>query len=245
MLPRFFAPEAGQAPSIVALPDDEAAHLARVLRLGAGDHVRVFDGRGGEWLATVAEVRRARVTVRIGERVETPREPAVAISLAVAVLKADHMDAVVRDAVMLGVSAVVPLLSERVDVSARQIERGGRLARWQRIAVSSAKQCGRAVVPPIHPPQEVAALLAAAPAGVRVTLVEPGADGRSAISIQQLPRSETVELLVGPEGGWTRAELDLAASRRSMLLTLGSQTLRAVSAPIVAISAIRAVWDDL
>jgi 16S rRNA (uracil1498-N3)-methyltransferase len=90
----------------------------------------------------------------------------------------------------------------------------------------------------------MAALLAAAPAGMRITLVEPGADGRSGRSIQRLPRSEAVELLVGPEGGWTSAELELAASQRSMLLTLGSQTLRAVSAPLVAISALRAVWDD-
>ena len=244
MLPRFFAPDAGQSPATVALPDEEAAHLARVLRLRAGDAVRVFDGQGREWQATVAEVRRGHASVRLGEAVAPAREPGVAITLAAAVLKADHMDDVIRDAVMLGVASIVPLLTGHGEVSAGTIERGGRVARWQRIAVASAKQCGRAVVPRVHDAKTLADALAPPASGRRLVLVEPSASGDAGVPLQQVPHATSVALFVGPEGGWTPDELRLAAESGGMLVTLGAQTLRAVSAPIVAISAIRAVWGD-
>jgi 16S rRNA (uracil1498-N3)-methyltransferase len=227
------------------LPEEEAAHLARVLRLRSGDAVRVFDGRGHEWQATVAEVGRGRASVQLGDPVASGREPGVAVTLAAAVLKADHMDAVIRDAVMLGVRAVVPLLTEHTEVTASTIARGARIARWQRIAIASAKQCGRAVVPPVHDAMPIAAVLASPPIGIRVVLVEPAAAGETRLPLHQVPRSEAVELVVGPEGGWSPAELHRAAESGGMLVTLGAQTIRAVSAPLVAISALRAVWGDL
>src|SRR6187401_2132489 len=109
MTPRFHAPDARARGDVVALPDDEASHLARVLRLTAGDAVRAFDGRGLEFDAVVTLAERGGASVRLGE----PRTPApelrVAMTLVQAVLKGEKMDEVVRDAVMLGVSAIQPL----------------------------------------------------------------------------------------------------------------------------------------
>jgi 16S rRNA (uracil1498-N3)-methyltransferase len=245
VLPRFFAPDAAATSAVVALPGDEAAHLARVLRLRSGDAVRVFDGRGGEWEASVEEVGRGRASVRLATPIEPMREAGVSITVAAAVLKADHMDAVVRDAVMLGAVAVLPMLTDRTEVSARAIERGGRIERWRRIAIASAKQCGRAVVPAVYDAVTLAIALTSQAAVPRIMLIEPSASDARALSLGQLPRASAVQLFVGPEGGWTMEEQHLAASSGCMLVTLGAQTIRAVSAPLVAMSALRAVWEDL
>lgn len=216
-----------------------------MLRLGPGDPIRVFDGRGHEWEAAVEEVRRGEASVRLGAPIEPVREAGVSITLAAAVLKADHMDLVVRDAVMLGAAAILPLLTEHTEVTARVIDRGARIARWRRIAVASAKQCGRAVVPPVHEAMPIADALARPTIAARIMLTEPAASGVGTVSLNQVPRAAAVELLIGPEGGWTAGERQLAATSGCMLVTLGAQTIRAAAAPIVAITAVRAMWGDL
>src|SRR5215470_6415014 len=114
---RFFAPTLDVGDETVALPRDEAEHLVRVLRLGVGDTVAVFDGRGHEWTARVTSVVRRDVRVQLIARIEPAAEPAVHLTLAQAVLKGDKMDDIVRDAVMLGVAAVQPLVTARTEVT--------------------------------------------------------------------------------------------------------------------------------
>src|SRR5262245_57627751 len=106
---RFLAPDARATGALVALPADESAHLTRVLRLRSGDAVRVFDGRGREFDAVVEQAGKSGVHVRLGAAREAAAERRVAVTLAQAVLKGDKMDDVVRDAAMIGVSAVQPL----------------------------------------------------------------------------------------------------------------------------------------
>jgi 16S rRNA (uracil1498-N3)-methyltransferase len=212
-----------------------------VLRLVAGDRVRLFNGRGDEWDAEVSEASKPRVLVRLLERVTPAREPRLAITLAVAVLKGEKMDDVVRDAVMLGVIEIVPLITERTEVSAATLDRRARVARWQRIAVASAKQCGRAVVPVIGEPVPFETALARAEGAVM--LVEPAADA-PATRLEHLPALARVSLFVGPEGGWSGAEVDTACRSGAILLTLGALTLRADAMPIVALTALRVRLED-
>lgn len=169
-------------------------------------------------------------------------EPRVALTLAVAVLKGDKMDDVVRDAVMLGAAGVQPLLSRRTEISAAALARSGRVARWQRIAVSSAKQCGRAVVPPVAEPVTFDAVLTRP--GLKILLVEPER-GAGGIALSEVPDAEAATLIVGPEGGWTDDEIERARAAGCMLLTLGPRTLRADAVPIVAMTALRVRWGDL
>src|SRR5687768_8682609 len=117
----------------VTLPRDEAEHLTRVLRIGVGDTVSVFDGRGHEFLARVVGADRRDVRVQLLSRVEPPAESAVHLTLAQAVLKGDKMDDVVRDAVMLGVAAIQPIVTRRSEATVAALMRGARLDRWRRI----------------------------------------------------------------------------------------------------------------
>src|SRR3954468_11345900 len=124
--------------------------MTRVLRIGIGDTVAVFDGRGHEFLARVIAAERREARLQIVSRVEPPPEPAVPITLVQAVLKGDKMDDVVRDAVMLGVSAVQPIVTRRTEVTVAALVRTGRVDRWRRVALASVKQSRRAVLPEIR-----------------------------------------------------------------------------------------------
>ena len=245
---RFFAPGADREDVVVDLPDDEARHLTQVLRLGPGDAVRVFDGRGREHAAVVADAGRAGVRVRTRSAVAAPPEPGVRVMLGVALLKSRKVDAVVRDATMLGVRALQPLVTTRTDVPARRF--GAAAAeRWTRIAIASAKQCGRAFVPRIHPPVAFDRFLGDVSDGasLRIILVEPAAAGAAASPVRSLtaePRPASAVVVVGPEGGWTEAEVTKAARAGFRVTTLGRRTLRAEAVPPAALSVLHFVWQD-
>jgi 16S rRNA (uracil1498-N3)-methyltransferase len=240
---RFYAPSASVVGSEVELPEDEAQHAGRVLRLKAGDSVSVFNGHGAEFAATVASMTKSRVTVRLDARAEAKAELAVAFTLAQAVLKGDKMDDVVRDAVMLGYAAVQPIVTARSEVSLAALTRSDRHERWQRIAVSSAKQCGRAVVPAVASPVafEGPTSLAHLPSP-QFLLVEPGAsNATTAVSGVAPAAPAALTLIIGPEGGWTSEELQRCASHAHPL-RLGSLTLRADAAAVVAATALMTHW---
>jgi 16S rRNA (uracil1498-N3)-methyltransferase len=224
----------------ILLPVDEAEHLTRVLRLSIGDRVRVFDGRGAEYEAVVDGRDREGVRLMIGAPCRPAPEPRVAITLAQAVLKGDKMDEVVRDAVMIGVAAIQPLVTARTEITIAALTRSRRRERWERIAVSSAKQCGRAVVPRILEPQLFAAVHVPPPVFV---LAEPGLG--SGVPLRDLDTNipEQATLLVGPEGGWTADEVRVAAALGT-LVTLGGRTLRADAMALVALAAVFARWRE-
>ena len=210
-----------------------------MLRLSSGDRVRVFNGRGAEFEAVVDAADREGVRLTIGAaRVPAP-EPRVAITLAQAVLKGDKMDDVVRDAVMMGVAAIHPIVTARSEISLASLTRGRRRERWERIAVSSAKQCGRAVVPSIAEPSQFNEDF---PSPVFI-LVEPNTLAGVALADLEPTIPGHATLMIGPEGGWTADELEIAAGLGT-LVTLGQRTLRADAMALVALSAMFARWGE-
>ncbi len=244
---RFFAPALDPGDDTVVLPREEGEHLTRVLRLGVGDTIAVFDGRGHEWLARVVSAIRRDVRVQLLSRVDPAAEARVALTLAQAVLKTDKMDDVVRDAVMLGVAAIQPIVTRRTEVTVAALLRGARVERWRRVALASVKQSRRAVLPEVRMPLTLETLLDEPPPALRLMLVEPGAaaPAGSLSQIQEAPHPADALLLVGPEGGWTTEECAAAASRGVRLVTLGRRTLRADAVPVAAISVLQFLWLDL
>ncbi len=244
MRPRFYVPDLDATAARASLPDEEAEHLVRVLRLGIGAEVEVFDGRGGLWRAEVVEADKRSASVHAIERVTPAPEVAVPVVLVISVLKADKMDDVVRDAVMLGATGIVPVVSERSEISLSAVEKSGRVARWQRIAVSSAKQCGRAVVPVVAAAQTLVGYLAEPADGVRLLCVEPSA-GDDTRTVHAIPKPASAHVIVGPEGGWAPAERAAALAAGAVPMSLGGRTLRADAAPLVALTALFTTWEEL
>lgn len=240
-LPRFFAPDVPPPGGRLSLPPDEAHHARHVLRLAAGAEVALFDGKGREWTARIVGVTRAAVTVDVLAEAVPVAEPSVEVTLAVGLLKGDQMDAVVRDATMLGVSAVVPMATAHV-AAPRRGNRSQSAERWVRVAVASAKQCRRAVVPAIAPVTPLPDVIARDDFELKVMCVEPARAAAGPLAGLPAAPPATVLVLIGPEGGWSTAEVDLAAQCGARLIHLGPRTLRAEVAPVVALSALWATW---
>jgi 16S rRNA (uracil1498-N3)-methyltransferase len=243
---RFFAPALDPGDETVLLPRDEGEHLTRVLRLGAGDTVSVFDGRGHEFTARVTSAIRRDVRVQIVSRADPAAEPGVALTLAQAVLKGDKMDEVIRDAVMLGVFAIQPIVTRRSETTVAALMKGARLERWRRVALASVKQSRRAVLPEIRLPLMLDTALGEPAAAERLMLIEPGATAavEPIAVLQQAPAPTDATLFVGPEGGWAEDEWRSAAAHGVRLLSLGARTLRADAVPVAAISVLQFIWRD-
>lgn len=242
--PRFYVPALDAAAPELRIDGDEGRHLTRVLRLGAGASVRVFDGRGVEARAAIEHVDKSGARLRVLEVVAAAPEPRVEVTLVQAVLKGDGMDAVVRDATMMGVASIWPVLTARTVVTTKALGPDGAaaVARWRRVAVASAKQCGRARIPDIEPPRALSAVLREAPSPRSLMLVEPAAARSGAQDAIEGPAPSTVRLLVGPEGGWASEEVDAALSAGWTAWSIGALTLRADAAALVALGALSYAW---
>ena len=239
---RFFAPALAGLDAAVPLPDGEAAHLTRVLRLAAGDTVAVFDGRGAEYLARVERAGRGGAVVRPYERVAPAPAPAVALTVAPALLKGRKFDDVVRDATMVGAAAVQPLTTARTVPPPREA------GRWTRIAIASAKQCRRAFVPEVRPPRPLEWLLDRDRSALRLLLAEPAAAGDGAAGLRTLagePPPPSATLAVGPEGGWSAEEVEAAVAAGFRVVTFGRLTFRADAVVACAAAVLLYIWGDL
>ncbi len=239
MNPRFFCPDGLLPDSDMALPAAVAHHAERVLRLAAGDAVTLFDGRGGECVATLVAVGRQPLA-RLGPRLAVEREAPLAVTLVQALASGDKMDWIVQKAVELGAAAVQPVAAERSVLKLAGERAGKRVAHWQQIAVAACEQSGRNRVPAVGEIMPLAKYLAQDGSGARMILA-PGADG--ALAGKTRP-SGPLAILIGPEGGWSPAELELAARAGCAPLALGPRVLRTETAGLAALAAIQTLWGD-
>jgi 16S rRNA (uracil1498-N3)-methyltransferase len=238
---RFHAPALEPGDQTIALPDDEAQHLVRVLRIEKEREVLVFNGRGYQCRGRVELADKRGVVLQVvGPERSAPELP-IELTLAQAALKGDKTDDIVRDSVMLGVTAVQPLITRFIDVPAGPVAVARRVERWQRVAVSSVKQCGRSVVPEIRGPASLESALATAQ-GVSLLLVEPAIAVESGRRIEDVPRPDAATVFVGPEGGWAPDEIERAHDAGAILVSLGARTLRADAVAIVALSVLLYAW---
>jgi 16S rRNA (uracil1498-N3)-methyltransferase len=245
MLPRFLATDLQPDTGVAVLPPDESHHLTRVLRIAPGDEVAVFDGRGHEFRARVVKAGRESVRLALLAPIASVPDPAVALTLVQAVLKGEKMDGVVRDAAMMGVARIAPIVTTRTVV--KRASSAKLAARWQRIAIASAKQCRRATLAQIEPVRSLEAWLTSPRPAVSLFLGEPGAragDDTSMRALQARAMPASAAIIVGPEGGWTAAEREAAVNAGCVPVTLGALTLRADAVALAAIAALGVVWSD-
>jgi 16S rRNA (uracil1498-N3)-methyltransferase len=156
------------------------------------------------------------------------------------------MDDVIRDAVMLGAFAIQPIVTRRSETTVAALMKGARLERWRRVALASAKQSRRAVLPEIRMPLTLETALGEPAVALRLMMVEPGATANTErISVlQHAPVPEDAVVFVGPEGGWAAEELTVAQAHGVRLFSLGPRTLRADAVPIAAISVLQFLWGE-
>ena len=224
------------------LDGDAANHIARVLRLRQGDPLTLFDGRGGECAARVEEFRKGAVIVSVDEPSPVARESSLPITLAQGISRGERMDWVVQKATELGVTRIIPVLTERsvVRLDAKQAER--KRLHWQAIAVAACEQSGRDRIPGVDAPLTMAEFPGKADSRATRVLLSPA----GSLRVADLPRSEGgIVVLIGPEGGLTDAEQRAALAAGFVAVRLGPRVLRTETAAVAALTLLQYQFGDL
>ena len=239
-LSRIFTDQTLTPGGEVTLDKSASQHLLKVLRLKSGAELRLFNGLGGEYAATLLGESGKQAQVKVSEFYDADLESPLHIQLVIAISRGDRMDWVMQKATELGVAAIQPLFSERTEVQLK----GDRLARkqqhWQQIVISACEQCGRNTIPVVsnaiklndwHPD----------PANLNFVLHF----SEKSLQDYSKPAAQKIALLIGPEGGFTVTEIDRLISDGCKPLTLGPRVLRTETAPLAAISILQSFWGDL
>lgn len=236
--PRFFCPAELASGQSLTLPPEVFAHAVRALRLEAGSAITLFNGKGGEFAATLTSVSKSSAMAQVGEYSQVERESPLDIWLLQALVVGDKMDWLVQKAVELGVSAILPWQAERsvARLSGERVAK--RQAHWEGVVISACEQCGRNRLPPVHAPVSLAEAVREATARTLVHLTPES-------SLTALSVSKPLALVVGPEGGFTAAEASLLKTGGAVPLNLGPRVLRTETAGAAAIAALQARFGDL
>ena len=225
-LPRLFVDELLAEGLALTLDGAPANYLGAVLRLQPGAEVKLFDDRTGEWLATVAEAGKKRVTLAVGARLR-PRETVPDLWLVFAPLKRGRIDWLVEKATELGVARLVPAITERTIVDRLNLER------LRAHAVEAAEQCERTAIPILDPPRKLPSLLADWPGDRALVFADETGGAPMADAVARGPAA----ILIGPEGGFTEAErAAIRAIPQARPVSLGPRILRADTAALAAVS---------
>jgi 16S rRNA (uracil1498-N3)-methyltransferase len=235
---RFYISPENWNPGPLALAGSEAHHLRDVLRMRVGEKLVVFNGRGREAMAEIVDLRSEEVALRRLHEAKTPPLEC-RIVLGQAIPKGKNMELIVQKAVEIGAAEIVPIISDRTIVQVDSESAAQKQSKWKQIAIEAAKQCGQNWVPEVQAPRKLAELFSAPDESFDLQLIgslQPGAQHLKKIlaehSREHQYRPRSVLMLVGPEGDFTPAELELARRHGCRPMTLGPIIRRVETAAI-------------
>ncbi len=244
-MPRFYVPQPRIEKGMLRIEGDEVRHIRRVLRLRTGDEIIVFDGSAKEYEGMIVEDGPSSVVISIQNIFSSKKESPLEITLAQSVLKGEKMDYLIQKATELGVKKIIPFFSSRSVPLLEKSRRMKRHHRWERIAIEASKQCGRGVIPKIEPLQDYSEMLQnIAPDFLRFILWEKeGARLKEVLA--GLKEKIKIFFIVGPEGGLSQEEVDLAKEKGFIPITLGKRILRSETASLSLLSILQYEWGDM
>ena len=240
-IPRIYHPESLTVGTQVALCEDAANHVGRVLRMGKGQAIQLFDGSNHVFEAVITDAGKKNVTVEIQSSALDDRESPIHIHLGQVMSRGDKMEFTIQKSIELGVSLITPLFSERCGVKLDAERLNKKIQQWQKIAIAACEQCGRNQVPEIRPAMDLEAWCAEQDEGLKLNLHPRASD-----SINTLPLPvERVRLLIGPEGGLSAEEIAMTARYQFTDILLGPRVLRTETTALTAITALQVRFGDL
>ncbi|WP_392421137.1 16S rRNA (uracil(1498)-N(3))-methyltransferase [Edwardsiella piscicida] len=240
-IPRIYHPQPLSIPGEVSLCDDAANHVGRVLRMGPGQALHLFDGSNRVFDAEIISADKKSVRVRLNHVQEADRESPLHLHLGQVMSRGEKMEFTIQKSIELGVSVITPLISERCGVRLDAERMAKKQQQWQKIAIAACEQCGRNRIPQIRPAMDLEAWCAEEDDCLRLNL-----HPRASASINTLPQPLTrVRLLIGPEGGLSAAEIAMTADYRFTDILLGPRVLRTETTALTAITALQVRFGDL
>lgn len=239
---RVFQPVELRLGAEIVLNESASHYLSRVLRAKINDLIRIFNGKGGEFLATIIAINKKEVWVLIKEFIPKDVESPLELYLAQGISRGEKMDFTIQKAVELGVKKIIPLFTEYSTVKLADDRLTKRWQHWQSIVISACEQSGRNVVPDVLKPDTLENSLKTMEADWCFALSPHVNQKLQEIKIQKQQR---VILLIGPEGGLSSDEIQMVAKHQFLPLNLGPRVLRTETAAIAAITALQCLFGDM
>ena len=243
---RFFLPSKQIRDKRGTIDGQELEHLRKVLRLKPGDRITVFDDTGWEHDAVIRSLAGTQGEIEILSSSQARRESPLQITLAAGLTKGDKFDFVVEKATELGAQTILPFTSTYAVPKLDERRISTRTERWRKIALSAAKQCGRTIVPEVLPLCTFQELIKRpSEEGVKLLFWEKETERSLAAVYEGYRNATAVTLVIGPEGGFSAAEAELAQAHGFALVRLGPRILRAETAALTTLSLVQFLWGDL
>ena len=240
---RFYHSEKLELKHVVELIAQTHIHATKVLRLKVGDQFALFNGDGYDYVAKVIELSKHKTSVEIIDRYQVNHESPLKITLAQGLAAGDKMDWIIQKAVELGIQSIQPLLTERSIVKLDRERADKKLEHWRTVAISACEQTGRSIIPDILSPIHIVQWLSNQNqiANSLKLILTPA----KAQNLNHLEKpSSPVVFMVGPEGGFSEKEMDLALRSGFVPVNFGKRILRTETASIVALSIMQNLWGD-
>ncbi len=238
---RIYQPIPLKTDTAITLDEAASHHVARVLRATLSDEIIIFNGEGGEFEATITEITKKNVIVYIKKFLARDVESPLELWLAQGISRGEKMDFTIQKAVELGVTKIIPLLTERCNVQLNAEKKQKRWEHWQAIIIHACEQSGRTTLPKLSLPEEFSSWIKKAPKASANFVLTP--DAKNAFKINDIPK--TAQILIGPEGGLSAKEIEEACQLGFTPTKLGPRILRTETAGVAALSVLQCLYGDL
>ena len=239
-IPRFYIESTLQLDQHLPLPATIHRHAIQVLRLQQGAPLILFNGQGGEYQCQLHTVAKRHSSVQVNRFNPVSRESSLPITLLPSLIKPDKMDFCIQKSVELGVTAIQPLITQRSVVRIKTAQLPKKMLRWQGIISAACEQSGRTVIPPIYAPISLNTYLQYNSAAQRLMMLPEATHKLAAEDL-----THATELLVGPEGGFSEAEIQQCLQHQVTAIQFGHRILRAETAAIAGLSLLQAYSGNL
>lgn len=229
----------------MVITGDDVHHISKVLRMKTGDKCIVVAPDGTTGLAAISDIMSKQINLSLINIIDDNKEPAVRVILVQGLPKSDKMDYIVQKAVELGVHQIIPMIAERSVVQYNAQKKIARVERWQKIAAEASKQCRRSKIPEVTGIQTLRDILPQFDDKTELILLYEGKTSVRLHDVLIASRSDTIAIIVGPEGGFSEEEVALAAAHNAAIVTMGPRILRTETAAVASMAVIMYACGDL
>lgn len=240
-VPRIYQPQPLAINQLLNLDEDGATHIGKVLRMGNGENISLFNGDGNDYLAEIVDTGKKHVTVKLLSCEANLSESPLNLHLGQVISRGDRMEFTIQKSVELGVNTITPLFSDRCGVKLNGERLEKKIQQWQKIVVSACEQSGRSQVPLIRPAMDLHDWCSEPTSALKLNLHPRAAHGINGLDLAHT----RVRLLIGPEGGLSAEEIAMTETYQFTDVLLGPRVLRTETASLTAITALQLRFGDL
>ena len=237
---RIYEPAQLAGNKTLLLPGEVSHYLTHVLRLRIGNKLHLFNARDGEFVGEISNINKNDVAVDLLTRVRKSEIPSLKIHLALGLSLGDKMDYAIQKSSELGVAQITPVYSQHSEVKLKANRVENKLRHWRKIAISACEQCGRLDIPEISAPCSIPQWFEMGSADLDLMLEPTGTD-----KLPDAINTKSINLLVGPEGGFADQEVNWARDHGFVIVAIGSRVLRAETAPVAALAILQHLYGDM